>query len=190
MKILCDDKGIFNITLVIFTIVVSSALIGFFSFNQPLLLYINFKWFQTSAFFMVALIAQTFFKLNDAREVTKVTTSELNRIHNDISRRTKILFRVLIFYVVSAILLTMVHSSIEPIVSKVLNTPNYKVDNLTIYFIKSTYIISLGFVTSWIFSIYNAYTIYEDISELKGQISYIQADNEDRKKALERLMGK
>ncbi|MFW2176648.1 MULTISPECIES: hypothetical protein [unclassified Moraxella] len=185
MNFLYDSKGIFNITMIITSIVAFSILIGFILFNNPVLFSISFKWFQTSAFFIVALIAQTFFKLNDTKEQTKILESEFNRIQADVSDRTARLLRVLIFYVLSAIILSAIHSSIEPIIPNIA-----KASTSLTTFIKFTYIISISYLLTWTFSIYNAYKIYQDITDLKAQIALGEIRKEGRKKALDRLMGK
>lgn len=63
-----DDRGVFNLPMVILTIALTFIALSLAFINSPYLLKIDFKWFQTSAFFIVALIAQMFFKLNDTKD--------------------------------------------------------------------------------------------------------------------------
>ena len=61
---------------------------------------------------------------------------------------------------------------------------------LIFYFIKRFYLLSLSYVVAWILSVWNAYTLYIEISELKSEIAQGEIEKEGRKKAIERLTGK
>lgn len=181
-----DDRGVFNLPMVILTIALTFIALSLAFINSPYLLKIDFKWFQTLAFFIVALIAQMFFKLNDTKDLTKVTESEFNNIKDDINDRVSRLLKVLLFYFLSAVILSAIHGTI----ASLLGEKNRILTIEEINFIKRFYLLSLSYVVAWLFSVWNAYTLYIEISELKSEIAQGEIDKEGRKKAVERLIGK
>lgn len=181
-----DDRGVFNLPMVILTIVVCSIVLSLVIFNNNYLLKIDFKWFQTSSFFIVALIAQMFFKLNDTKELSKVNESEFNNIKDDINERVSRLLKVLIFYFLSAVLLSAIHGTILTIIS----ANNGQLAPIEEKLFRFFYIVSLSYIIAWIFSVWNAYNLYIEVSELKAIIALEEIEREGRKKALERLVGK
>lgn len=118
--------------------------------------------------------------------MTKVTESEFNNIKDDINDRVSRLLKVLLFYFLSAVILSAIHGTI----ASLLGEKNRILTIEEINFIKRFYLLSLSYVVAWLFSVWNAYTLYIEISELKSEIAQGEIDKEGRKKAVERLIGK
>lgn len=187
MNFLYDENGIYNITKVIATIVIFACALIFAFYNNSLVLSVEFKWYQPCAFVVIALLAQVFIKLNDTRDQTKIRESDFNRLQRDISVRSSALLKVILFYFLSLIVLSIILSTLDSTIvaqdgiTEVLRTPEK--------YIKLIKIFAVSYVAAWSVSILNAYHIYREIADYKAKLALKELEAEGRKSAVKRLRG-
>lgn len=187
MHLLYNEDGVYHFTMVVTTIVISTLVLSFLFYNNALIISIDFKWYQPSAFVVIALLAQIFIKLNDTREQTKILESEFYRLQGVISARSSALLAVIMFYFLSLILISILISTLDAtILADDGVTEILLVSERNIKLIK---IFAISYVVAWSISIINAYQIYRDIADYKAKLALRELSEEGRKSAVKRLKG-
>lgn len=192
MKYLQDKNGVFNLSMVAATIAVSTIVLLLAFYNNNLVLNIDFRWYQPSAFVVIALMAQMFFKLNDIREQTKILESEFYRLQEAVIIRSNTLLRVIIFYFISLIVISILLSVFEPSLVQTIPVESFVPQNTAlekIHYIKIIKLLAISYVFAWMLSIINAYSVYRDISDYKSNLALRELLEDGRKNALKRLKG-
>lgn len=187
MNFLYNKNGVYHFTMVALTIVVVTCTLNFVFYNSSLVLAIDFKWYQPSAFVVIALLAQVFIKLNDTRDQTKILESEFNRLQKEIADRSSALLWVILFYFLSLIIISIAISTLDAtIISDDGITETLLVPEKSIRLVK---LFALSYVVAWFLSVINAYKIYQDIADYKAALALKELKEEGRKSAVKRLRG-
>lgn len=192
MKYLQDKNGVFNLSMVAVTIAVSTIVLLLAFYNNNLVVNIDFRWYQPSAFVVIALMAQMFFKLNDIREQTKILESEFYRLQEAVIIRSNTLLRVIIFYFISLIVISILLSVFEPSLVQTIPVESFIPENTgleNIHYIKIIKLLAISYVFAWMLSIINAYSVYRDIADYKSNLALRELLEDGRKNALKRLKG-
>lgn len=187
MSFLYDKNGVYSFTMAVTTIVLVTCALIFAFYNNSLVLIIDFKWYQPSAFVVIALLAQVFIKLNDTRDQTKILESEFNRLQGAIVGRSNALLKVILFYFLSLIILSIIISTLD--------ATTIADDGVTeVFLVQEKYIriiklFAISYVAAWSISVINAYYIYRDIADYKAKLALQELKEEGRKSAVKRLRG-
>lgn len=177
MKLFQDSNGIINLTMIILVIVLCAVILFYTTVDLPYIQYISFGWYQGVGFVVIALMAQTFFKLNDIREQSKISEVAFNNLQTAIRIKSSVMLRVIIFYFLSLIINIILISIAD---SRYIDAG---LANLFRF-------ISIAYIPAWILSIINSYHIYLDISEYKAELALKELQEAARKSAVERLKTK
>ena len=187
MNFLYDKNGVYNFTMVVVTIVVVACALIFVFYNNSFVLAVDFKWYQPSAFVVIALLAQVFIKLNDTKDQTKILESEIYRLQGAVTARCNTLLIVILFYFLSLIILSIAISTLD--------TTTMSDDGITEAllvpekYIKLIKLFATSYVVAWFISVINAYHIYRDIADYKAELALKELKAEGRKSAVKRLKG-
>lgn len=187
MKFLCNENGVYHFTMVVATIVLVACALIFAFYNNPLVLVIDFKWYQPSAFVVIALLAQVFIKLNDTRDQTKILESEFHRLQGAIVGRSDALLKVILFYFLSLIILSIIISTLDA--TTIANDGITEIFLVQEKYIRVIKLFAISYVAAWLISVINAYYIYRDIADYKAELALKELKEEGRKSAVKRLRG-
>lgn len=127
----------------------------------------NFSWVWAGTTVVSALLAQLYFKLQDLKNSSNTTLSELNRLAKSTDDLSKIVLKLLFFHLILGLTLNVVVS--------------FSISHLIVT------VTTISVVPVWLISIYFGYMLYKEIANFNALILKRKLKMEQKQSALSKL---